>query len=296
MSLTSMTGFGNTRIEQDGLSLNISIKAVNHRFLDIAFRLPAVYAPWEQDIARAIAGTVKRGHLDVTINRMSQRESDVKLSLNEPLLTNYLEMVKKASAVAGIDVQSIMASAVLSLIQKREIVEGLASEQSLAGEKELIFNALAIALQDLQKMKAQEGEKLSAVLLEMIGQLKNMAAEIATHTAEVVVAYQVKLKQRLERLAADLEFDEQRVAQEIALFADRVDITEELDRLNGHIQQFNNFIAANEGGKKIDFLIQEMGREINTIGSKAQSRTISALVIESKATLEKIREQVQNVE
>ena len=296
MSLFSMTGFGNARVEHHGTIVNVAIRAVNHRFLDIAFRLPVTYTVWEQELARAIATIVKRGHLDVVINRTSQQESDVKLALNQPLLQNYLDITNQACQIAAIDPSQVLPQALIGLLQRREIVEGLSNEQVLGEEREALLAALFAALKDLQKMREQEGQKLTVVMLEMLQQLKAHLDKIVPQATEMAESYRTKLTARLAKLAADLDYDQQRVAQEIALYADRVDITEELDRLRGHIEQFEHFAQVNEGGKKLDFLLQEMGREINTIGSKAQSRTISSLVIEVKAILEKLREQAQNVE
>jgi uncharacterized protein (TIGR00255 family) len=305
--MNSMTGFGKANFENDKYSLSITIKSVNHRFLDVSFKMNSLFDECETLLLKEIRRSVKRGHLEVIIARKIRpngKNSDKSVpELNQDNLKNYLTVAKKAVIIAGAKEEDVMPFVLANLLNKKEIVDGQVdenfsfTEECLTEEdKNIVLRTFGLALTELTKQRATEGENLKVVLTDYLRQLAEIKNEIQGKADGLAQRFSEKLKNRLDNLKLEINLDPNRLAQEIAIFADRVDISEEIARLDSHCKQFLNFLELQEVGKKIDFLIQEMGREINTIGAKVQNSEISNCVILAKAALEKVREQVQNIE
>ncbi|MZG53952.1 MAG: YicC family protein [Nitrospinae bacterium] len=292
--LISMTGFGRAECQKDDYTYQAEVRSVNNRFIEINTRLPKAYMELEQPLKKLIKSYCSRGSINLTISIGNSNENtgewDVKPNL--PLATQYvtaLNQIRDTLKLEGeIDLKSI--AGIRDIIK----IEPLAVDPA---KHELIINIATEALTSLQKMREEEGDNLQKDLAQRIDTIENYAAEIESRHPEVIKEYQARLKEKIKNLNEGLDPDETRLAQEVALFADRCDVTEEITRLKSHLNQFRNFFNANEPiGRKLEFITQEINREINTTGSKSSDITISNKVIEIKSELEKIREQVQNIE
>ncbi|MDR2338513.1 MAG: YicC family protein [Deltaproteobacteria bacterium] len=301
--MNSMTGFGKANFENDKYSLSITIKSVNHRFLDVSFKTTSLFDECETLLLKEIQRGVKRGHLEIMFTRkvkLNNKLSDKPtFELNHTYLKNYLDLSKQAIILARAKEEDVMPLILANLLNKKEILEGQVSENIIEEsfteeDKNIVLQTFSVALAELIQQRAVEGTNLKVVLKDYLEQFAQITAKIRDQANGLAQKLGEKLKSRLENFK--LEIEPNRLAQEIAILADRIDISEELVRLDSHYKQFLDFLELQEAGKKMDFLIQEMGREINTLGSKAQNSEISSYVISAKAILEKLREQVQNIE
>jgi len=292
--LISMTGYGRAECQKDDYTYLAEIRSVNNRFIEINTRLPKAHIDLEQPLKKLIKSYCSRGsiNLSISIGNSNENTGEWEVKPNLPLAAQYvtaLQQIRDSLKLEGkIDLKSI--------ISIRDIVkiEPLATDPA---NHELILNIATEALDSLQKMRKEEGINLQKDLEQRIDAIENHAAEIESWHPEVVKEYQNKLKERIKSLNEGMESDETRIAQETALLADRCDITEEITRLKSHLNQFRNYVNTNEPiGRKLEFITQEINREVNTVGSKSSSIKISNRVIEIKSELEKIREQVQNIE
>jgi len=292
--LISMTGYGRAECQKDDYTYLAEIRSVNNRFIEINTRLPKAHMDLEQPLKKLIKSYCSRGsiNLSISIGNSNENTGEWEVKPNLPLAAQYvtaLQQIRDSLKLEGkIDLKSI--------ISIRDIVkiEPLATDPA---NHELILNIATEALDSLQKMRKEEGINLQKDLEQRIDAIENHAAEIESWHPEVVKEYQNKLKERIKSLNEGMESDETRIAQETALLADRCDITEEITRLKSHLNQFRNFVNTNEPiGRKLEFITQEINREVNTVGSKSSNIKISNRVIEIKSELEKIREQVQNIE
>ena len=261
----SMTGFGHAVVSKDGRELSIELKSVNHRFLDLALRMPRSLA-FLEDTARNTLGT---------------------------MLAAYMTAARQAAEELGIE-NDLTLSRALRLTDIVSVTEADDDRPALA---ELMKEALTRAANELIAMRMREGERLSSDMKTRLGVIADIREKISERAPLVVEEQRKKLNERIESLLSETEIDRARLATEIALFADKVSIDEELVRLSSHIAAAGELLE-NSGsvGRKLDFIVQEMNREFNTIGSKANDKTIASLVIDGKAELEKMREQVQNFE
>ena len=292
--LISMTGFGRAECQKDDYTYQAEVRSVNNRFIEINTRLPKAYMGLEQPLKKLIKSYCSRGSISLTISIGNSNENtgEWEVKPNLPLATQYvtaLNQIRDTLKLEGeIDLKSI--AGIRDIIK----IEPLAVDPA---KHDLIINIATEALTSLQKMREEEGENLQKDLAQRIDTIENYAAEIESRHPEVTREYQERLKEKIKSLTESLDPDETRLAQEVALFADRCDVTEEITRLKSHLNQFRNFFNANEPiGRKLEFITQEINREINTTGSKSSDITISNKVIEIKSELEKIREQVQNIE
>lgn len=287
----SMTGYGRGRACRDGRELTLELKSVNHRFLDVSFRLPRNFS-FLEDALRTLLNQsdIKRGHVDVFATYQNLRDDARSVSLDKSLLAALNEAIEgagkqladyKRATVAEI----ITLSGALNIAQSDEDTDAIAS---------LATEAFGEALGGLLAMREREGAHLADDLLKNLGELKALRARIEERAPEVPSDYRKRLEARLAEWRLDAT-DPQRVAQEVAIMADKCAIDEELNRLQSHIAQFEQIVEnESETGRKLDFLIQEMNREINTIGSKASDTQIAKCVVDAKCIVEKLREQVQN--
>lgn len=297
--IKSMTGFGRGEYTDGKRNMVVEIKTVNHRYADITIKMPRRYSFAEDKIKSAIKAHIRRGKADVFVMVENIGDSDVSVQINEELAKQYLEkMVSLRDALGepeGFNDQ-------LSLLQIAGLPDVIKTTPAAEDEEE-IMQALLIptlqAAQNLDKMRATEGEKLAEDLLAKGENLKTLLDQVAARAPQVATDYTAKLRERITELIGNsVQIPEDRILVEAAIFADKCAIDEEITRLNSHIMQLRDIVSTSNqpDGKKLDFLVQEMNREANTIGSKANDITITGYVLDLKSEIEKIREQVQNIE
>jgi uncharacterized protein (TIGR00255 family) len=291
--LRSMTGFGAGRARVGSEEIAVELKSVNHKFCEVKLRLPRELAPAEPSIVRQVKDRVSRGAIEVWIKRQTAGGETNVPRLDVTLAKEYLEAFRELSSALAMDlnlrVQDIAAQPGVLRLEERAAPPEEASQA--------LLSALESALSELLKMRAAEGAALKADLEQRLAFIEKLSEEIAALGPKVVAEYRQRLEQRLADLLATPGVEPQRIAQEVAIFADRTDVAEEMTRLSSHLSQFRVLISSPEpAGRKLDFLLQEMNREVNTTGSKSQHVEISSRIVALKAELERLREQVQNIE
>ena len=290
--MQSMTGCGTGRAQRNGWEVTAEIKSVNHRFLDLGLRLPRNIAFLEPVVREETGKTLKRGHVDVFLTVRSTESSAVQISVDEELARQYCETGKVLEGTIGAEydmsVSKLLAMEGVVTLTEKEMDQSLISA--------MCAEALRTALEQMTVMRGKEGAHLKEDLRIHLDAVAELRLKVLERAPKVVTEYREKLGERLKALLTE-GVDPQRLAQETAIMADRCAIDEELARMESHIVQMRSFLEAEgETGKKMDFLIQEMNREVNTIGSKAQDAEIAKYVVDLKSEIEKLREQVQNVE
>ena len=288
--MQSMTGYGRARACRDGREITIELKTVNHRFLDLSFRMPKNLMFLEDMLrARINASALKRGHVDVFVTYANTRADAREVSVDGTLLEAFAQALKGAKE--ALDPYRRMTAAEARTLSGALTITQAEEDAGAVGE--LAAEAFDAALDKLMDMRLKEGDHLQADLLSNLEELSTLRKAVAERAPEVPIEYRQRLMVRLEEWQVNA--DAQRVAQEVAFMADHCAIDEELSRLESHIAQFRDSVENGvEVGRKLDFLIQEMNREINTIGSKASDGQIAQCVVSAKCVVEKLREQVQN--
>ncbi len=291
--MQSMTGYGRSEVRHAHLALTVEARSVNHRYLDIALRYPRLYAPLEARMKQRVNAYFTRGRIDITLVQQESPEGRRALSLDHILAQQYydaLQRLQESLQLPG----TVDLSLIASLRDVFKVEEASADVES---DWDIIAQGLDAALQALQNMRQQEGETLSRDFHMRLQAMAQQLQLIRQRVPQVVVEYRQRLEQRVKDLFAQFELDPNRVAQEAILFAERADVTEELTRLEAHIQACTPLLSSSQAvGRKIEFLVQEMHREVNTIGSKSNDTAISHSVVELKSELERMREQIQNIE
>lgn len=290
--IKSMTGFGRATHEVDGRTYTVEIKSVNHKYNDINIRLPRFLNSVEDELRKQIQASISRGKVDVFINFENYSDKGFNIRINKNLAKEYLTELKSLAEETGVLYE-------LSVIDVSKLPDILKMEED--GDEELIAGELKIALAEALKnfvdMRTKEGQKLSEDMKKRIDWIEVKVSEIAKFSSTLVEEYIEKLEARVKELMKTDVVDETRLAQEIVIYSDKCSIEEELTRLRSHISQFNELLKGSSPiGKKFDFLVQEMNREVNTIGSKANCLEITNRVIDIKTEIENIREQIQNIE
>lgn len=289
----SMTGFGRANVLKDGREMTVELKSVNHRYLDLGFRMPRHISFLEDEIRRVLTEKLTRGHVDVFVTYRNRRNDAKQVVVDPALLEAYLAAAGECADKYGLRNDL----SVVNALRFPDVVDVVEAEEDRDAVIALADDALIAACDELIGMRRIEGERLSADLLARLDSVLAIRAAIAERAPFVVQDYRARLNERIAAVLAETEVDTARLATEVALFADRANIDEELVRLKSHVaaarELLENGVAV---GRKMDFIVQEMNREFNTIGSKANDKEITALVIEGKAEIEKIREQVQNLE
>ncbi|MGN7193861.1 YicC/YloC family endoribonuclease [Bacillus mycoides] len=290
--ICSMTGFGRSKVENDTFQITVEMKSVNHRFLEMSIRLPKQMMAFEDKIRKIIAKQVRRGRIEVSISITGEGLVERKLTVNWELLKQYqsiMEDIKgKFQLQDSITLGQLMGMPEVTAVEEIENV----NEQFETG----LYEAVRQAAHMLKTMRDGEGKRLHKDIAYRLQEIHNCVNAIIPHAPIVTQKYRERLENRLKELH-NQDLDEQRLLTEVAIFAERSDIHEELVRLQSHLDQFREALQITEPvGRKMDFIVQEMHREVNTIGSKANDLTISKYVVEMKNNLEKIREQVQNIE
>lgn len=290
--MRSMTGCGTGTAKREGWEVTAEVKSVNHRFLDIGLRLPRTLSFLEPVIRTGISEKIKRGHIETYISVKNSEESSVTVSTDLELAKTYFEAARAVAEATGA-VNDMTTAELMKLEGVNVLTEREMNQELIAG---LCREALSAAMDQLIDMRTREGAHLREDLEIHLGEIAKLRAEIEKRAPLVVTEYQEKLHLRIKALNAE-GADPQRLAQEVALMADRCAIDEELARLESHLRQMSLYIQEKEEtGKKMDFLIQEMNRETNTIGSKASDLFITQRVVSMKSEIEKMREQIQNAE
>lgn len=293
--IKSMTGYGRTESVMNMRKYVVEIKSLNHRYLEISLRLPSSLSPLELDIKKRISGRFTRGRIEVNVRMDSEYGSvgDGRYELNLPLVRNYYDLLVQMKDEFDLK-DEIMLSTIAAFRDAYVFKESGPDVSSLWKELEEVIEK---AMDALMEMRKKEGENIYGDLMMRIDLITKSLDSVALRAPQTVLEYQKRLGERVKELTGGLALDDLRLVQEIAIMADRSDITEEIVRFRSHILQFHGFLESDDAtGRNIDFLIQEMNREINTIGSKSADAEISRKVIEIKAELSKIREQVQNIE
>jgi len=291
--IKSMTGYGRVEGLCDGRNIIVEAKSVNHRFLEIALRMPASLYPLEMEYKKKIAERFKRGRIDVSIRLEGECSDTSKVNLNMDIARGYFDVLSRMKTEFNIQ-EPI---SIKNLISFRDIFTPPAETQLDADFLNSVEKMLQEALSILVNMRQDEGIVLFSDMQMRLQTIGSIMGEIRLRAPQVVLEYQKRLSERIKELTAGLELDAGRLAQEVAVMADRCDITEEIVRMQSHIGQFEALLQSDEAeGRKIDFLLQEMNREINTIGSKGNDAEIARQVIEVKSELGKLREQAQNIE
>jgi uncharacterized protein (TIGR00255 family) len=289
----SMTGFGRGDASGNGYHFTIELKSVNHRFLEVVVRLPKIFGVFEDRIRKIIRQNVTRGRIEVYLNTTETQEKKRLVKVDKDLALSYDKTLKELAEVLDTAYQPD----VFRLASLPEVLVIEEPEIDLESIWEVCSQALALAIDGFMAMRRIEGRKLSEDILSRLNLLSAEIEKITARSDQVVIDYQKRLKERIQILIGEAVADEARIANEVAVFAERSSITEELVRLDSHLMQsrlaFDNEEAL---GRKLDFMIQEMNREINTIGSKANDLVISQIVVIIKSELEKVREQIQNIE
>ena len=291
--LKSMTGYGKGETPTPHGSFIVEIRSVNHRYGEISVRLPRSFYAFENEIKRLASSLLKRGKIDISVQWDETTSANAVPQLDMAVARGYYEAYSRLAKELNLP-QDANPSYIMSL-------KGVMKEMAVSlDETELqpqLLTAVQSAVTALEGMRNREGAALADDLKARRKQIAEWSALIGERTPQMVIDYRQKLKGRLDQLLDGIELDENRLSQEVALLADRCDITEELVRLASHFNQFDEALGSSEPvGRKLDFLMQEMNREVNTIGSKSNDAGITNLVIQIKAEMEKMREQVQNVE
>ena len=290
--LKSMTGFGAATVENDDYKVTVELKAVNQRFLELNFHMPRQFGQWEENLRQLIRNFAARGKVDIFVNYVDKRESKSTIRVDKGLALAYQSAMNELSDTLHLPRpdSAAMFAGFPDVLQVEQSAE-------LDGMQPVLEDALQQALKAFDDMRQREGAHIAEDFEQRLVKLEGMRQQLITLAPAIVAERRQHLQDVLAEALAGKDFDETRIIQETALFADRVNYTEEVVRLESHIAQFRQIMAAGEpSGRKLDFLIQEFNRETNTIGSKANSKDAAQLVVDMKSEIEKIREQVQNIE
>ena len=291
--MLSMTGYGRGEYKVGGVELTVEIKTVNNRYLDVSVKGPRIFTAYEETVRALVREKMTRGHADVFISLLDTREKEKELRLDEGAATSYVEAARKVKALFPEISDDLSVTGVL------RFPDVIKSDEIAAADDELITaleTALKDALENLNIMREREGKKLAADMLSRVDTIEKVVGGIKKRAPLVAENYRNKLEERLKKILTGVQIDEGRILTEAALFADKSNIDEELTRLTSHVSQFREICTERIVGRKLDFLVQEFNRESNTICSKSNDLEVTRLGLELKNEIEKIREQVQNVE
>ena len=291
--IRSMTGFGRGEATVDGRDITVEIKSVNHRYFEFNCRTTRGFGFLEEKLKSYIKERVSRGKIDMFVSLSQKEDTEAIVKINPSLARGYINALKKLSDEYGVkdDISVSTVSSYSDIFQVHKAPE----------DEEEVWNAvkpvLDTALNNFITMRETEGEKMKADVMSRAKHILSIVDEIESRSPERVKEYEARLKERIEELLGSADYDEQRVITEVAIFADKVAVDEETVRLRSHFDQLKALMDSDgEVGRKLDFIIQEMNREANTIGSKANDSNLSHMVVDIKAEIEKIREQIQNIE
>ena len=291
--IKSMTGYGGAKGSAEGLSVSIELKSVNNRYLDVSVKLPRTLLFAEEPIKAAVGRHISRGKVDVFVTVDAAASDDMEVRVNEPLLRGYIEALNAAAEKYGLQND-------LSLMSVCRLPDVLSTDRREIDNSALMSGLgeiLEQALCEYDAMRLREGEKLRDDVLSRLDEISRLTGIVEENAPKTVKEYRARLEQKLQEVLGSTNIDESRILTEAAIFADKIAVDEETVRLRSHLSQLRGLCKGDSpAGRKMDFLIQELNRESNTIGSKCQNADIAHVVVELKAEIEKIREQIQNVE
>ena len=290
--IKSMTGFGKYNEIRNEREYQIEVKSVNHRYLDISVKLPRQLSYLEEIIKKEVSKKIKRGKIDIFVTFNNNSQEGRELRIDKELAKTYIEKVKEIS-----EEESILSNINVVEILKLPDVLNMKYNQEDEQIKQEAISVLQVAIEQLLNMRKEEGKKIYDDLMRRIEAIESKIIKISEKSTGLIQEYVVKLEGRIKEIMQTEEIDKSRIAQEVVIYADKSSIEEEITRLKSHVIQFKDLLQSNEAvGKKLDFIIQEMNRETNTIGSKSNCLEITNSVINMKTELEDIREQIQNIE
>jgi len=291
--IKSMTGYGRAVETVNGREFTVELRSVNNRYLDCSVRLPRILTFGEEAVKQAVKNSISRGKVDVFISVRSENGDEVQVTLNKAVLESYLTAMRQMVTEYGV-------SDDISAASLSRMPEVFSLEKPQVDEEQLLADMMAVlkkALAEYDAMRATEGEALDKDLRSRGETILCLVAKVEAGNAQTVIDYRTRLENKLKEVLANTAIDEARILTEAAIFADKVAVDEETVRLRSHLQQMNDMLTAGGAvGRKLDFLLQEMNREANTIGSKCTDVNLARIVVDIKAELEKIREQTQNIE
>ncbi len=291
--IRSMTGFGRAQISAEGYNITAEIRSVNHRYFEFSAKMPRTFSFLEEKVKSLLSTEISRGKVECSLQIETTADESVVVSINEPLAKGYVKAIGDLSEMFGLE-NDLSALSVARFSDILSISKAPVDEEDLWSKVQV---AVSQALNQFIEMRQTEGEKLKADVLSRADNIISNVAYIEERSPETVKLYSEKLLERMKTVLGDTQVDEARLLTEAAVFADKVAVAEETVRLRSHIDQLHEMLSSNEAiGRKLDFLVQEINREANTIGSKAQDVDIARRVIDIKAEVEKIREQIQNIE
>ena len=292
--LKSMTGYGRAKFENENREINVEIKSVNHRYLDLNIKVPRLYAYLEDLVKKTAQASLVRGKVDIYVSIKEKEGSDIKISPNMPVIEGYLNAAKAISERFGMPMES------LGLIDVMRLPDAIAADKEEADADVIsaqVAETLQQAIGEYNTMRETEGKRLCEDILLRAGLIRDYVDFVEQRSPDSVQEYRDRIALRMNEILDDADIAQQKILSEAALFADKVSVTEEIVRLRSHLKQLESMVNGNAAvGRKLDFLVQELNRESNTIGSKANDYEIAKTVVELKAEIEKIREQIQNLE
>lgn len=291
--MQSMTGYGKAEYAENGITLSVEIKTVNNRFLDIIPKYPRRFVFLDDVIRKTIQSKLVRGRVELFVSYENLSENGSTLNVDEGLARSYVCAAENLSEKFGIENDLTVSR----LMRFPDVVSPAVGEEDEDKLKEILVSTLSAALDELGAMRRVEGEKLKADILSRAETVEGLVGELSLIAPKVKETYAAKLKERITEAMRGVNYDETRLLQEVALFADKSDVTEELTRLKSHVSQLRSIMSSEkDAGKKLDFLMQEFNRETNTVCSKANDAGVTQIGLALKNEIEKMREQVQNIE
>ena len=291
--IKSMTGYGRAVETVNGREFTVELRSVNNRYLDCSVKLPRSVSFAEEAVKQAVKASVSRGKVDVFISVKSENSDDTKISLNASVLEGYLSAMRRMVTEFGVR-DDISVSTVSRLPEVFTVEKPEVDEEQLKAD---LMSVVAKALEGYDAMRITEGRALDADLRSRGNTIAELVSQVEAGNGQTVIDYRTRLENKLKEVLANTSIDESRILTEAAIFADKIAVDEETVRLRSHLQQMNTMLTAGGAvGRKLDFLLQEMNREANTIGSKCTDVNLARIVVDIKAELEKIREQTQNIE
>lgn len=291
MAIRSMTGYGNSTVESDNFTLSIEVKSLNSKFLELTLKTPRDYNDKELEIRNTVTNSLERGKVLVVIERINKGSVKPKVQVNLPLFTSYYNMLKEAADTVGATTSDELFKIAFSL---PDATTSEISNSSNEGEQQLLTQGLQIALDNCNKFREDEGAVLAQKLQEYIETIATLLNKVEEADPQRILQTRTRIRERLQELALDTPIDNNRFEQELIYYIEKLDINEEKVRLRSHLNYFSEALQSGNG-KKLGFISQEIGREINTIGSKVNDAVIQRWVVEMKEELEKIKEQSLNV-
>ena len=288
-----MTGYGRGARIVDGRDLTIELKSVNHRFLDLAFRMPRSFACLEDSLRQLMQSRLSRGHIDVFVTYRNLRDDSKSVAVDHALLNAYRTAMQEMSGLTGLEDNARLTD----YARMPDVLRVDEAEEDRDALKALALDCMNDAIDELLAMRVKEGERMGADIEARLCNIEKLTVGVAARAPQVVEEYRVRLTQRVTEIMEGQPVDLARITQEVAMYCDRVNIDEEIARMHSHIKGMRDAIASGAAvGRKLDFIVQEMNREANTMGSKASDIELVSHVVNLKSEIEKIREQVQNIE